>query len=109
MKFGLKDSFWDKIVEVFSNFPQISHAKLFGSRAKGNFRENSDIDIVLFGKDLNLSTLNKIDLKIEDLFMPYQVDLILFETIDNDELINHINRVGVTIFKNQNISEINDN
>jgi predicted nucleotidyltransferase len=98
MKYGLSDSEITDIRSVFSNFPQVDQAILYGSRAKGNYKNGSDIDIVLKGTSLNLSLLATINSQLDDLIIPYKVDLFLFEKIKNKELINHINRVGQNIF-----------
>jgi predicted nucleotidyltransferase len=52
MKYGLKDDVVKKIINVFSKYPQIEKAVLYGSRAKGNYKNGSDIDLTLFGENL---------------------------------------------------------
>ncbi|MCX8482832.1 MAG: nucleotidyltransferase domain-containing protein, partial [Crocinitomicaceae bacterium] len=59
-KFGLLENDMSEIVDVLSQFSSIEKAVLFGSRAKGNFKNGSDIDIAIFGNDLN----SDIDYKI---------------------------------------------
>lgn len=65
------------------------------------YRDNSDIDLVIKGGPINLTTLQEIEYKLEDLFLPYSIDLILYNSINNSDLINHINRVGVTFYKKE--------
>ena len=67
MPFGLKENIIEKVNEIFSSFPQVEEAVIYGSRAKGNYKPNSDIDITLKGNDLSLTELNKISLMIDDL------------------------------------------
>jgi predicted nucleotidyltransferase len=93
-KFELSANTIEAIHSVFSKFPKIQKINVYGSRAKGNYREGSDIDIVLFAPDLSTSDLLKIETKLEDLMLPYKVDLSLFHQIENPDLIEHINRVG---------------
>jgi predicted nucleotidyltransferase len=95
-KFGLTQATIDSINKVFSKYPQIDQAILYGSRAKGNFREGSDIDISLKGKNLTLDDLLKIETLIDDLLLPYKVDLSIYHLIENPEFIDHINRIGVS-------------
>ena len=102
MRFGLKDETIKKINAVFEKFPQIEKAILYGSRAKGNFRNGSDIDLTLVGENLNLSIINKIELEIDDLLLPYSFDISIFHQITNTELINHINRAGKTFYLKSN-------
>ena len=99
IKYGLKAYEIEKIRKVFESFPEIDEALLFGSRAKGNFREGSDIDISLKGRRLSHNLINKIALMIDDLLLPYFCELSIYNRIENPELIAHINRVGKTIFK----------
>ncbi len=102
MKFGLKEETIFKITSVFEKFPQIEKVILYGSRAKGNFKRGSDIDLTLYGKNLNLTLINKIETEIDDLLLPYTFDISIFHQLDNSELINHINRVGKTFYLKSN-------
>jgi uncharacterized protein len=99
MNHGLKKSTVTAIQGVFANYPQIDRAILYGSRAKGNYRNGSDIDLVLVGNELNLSLIFKIELELDDLMLPYQIDLSAYHKIENHELIAHIDRVGVVFFE----------
>jgi predicted nucleotidyltransferase len=94
MPYGLKDETVEAIHNVFAKYPEVDAAILYGSRAKGNFKPGSDIDLTLKGESLNLKLLNKISLEIDDLLLPYNVDLSIYHQIDNPELIDHIERVG---------------
>lgn len=99
---GLKDIHIKKIQSVFANHVNIEKALLYGSRAKGNYRIGSDIDLALLGKNLNLSELLKIENEIDDLLLPYKTDLSIFHKIENHELVDHINRVGQVFYKKKN-------
>ena len=59
MRFGLDDSVIEKLTEVFEANPRVDKAYIFGSRAKGNFRADSDIDIAIKGYDLTLDDILK--------------------------------------------------
>ncbi|MCB2197155.1 MAG: nucleotidyltransferase domain-containing protein [Bacteroidetes bacterium] len=99
--FGLKERVVNQIREVFSHYPQVTEVVIYGSRAMGNFRNGSDIDLTLKGDDLNLTVLGKIDLELDDLLLPYTFDLSIYNQIDNPDLIDHINRVGKVFFLNK--------
>ncbi len=99
MQFGLKESTIKKINRVFAVHSGIEKAILYGSRAKGNFKPGSDIDIVLLAPDITLAELYKIENQLDDLLLPWQIDLSLFQHISNSELIDHINRVGVIFYE----------
>ncbi len=76
---------------------------LYGSRAKGNYRDGSDIDLTLMGDALSHAQLNRIETQIDDLLLPYTIDLSLFEHIDNANLIDHIRRVGVVFYARDDV------
>jgi predicted nucleotidyltransferase len=102
MKFGLKETTIEKICSVFAGFPQVKKAVLYGSRAKGNYKNGSDIDLTLHGKDLTLNVLYKIDQELDDLLLPYTFDLSIFERLSDPEFIDHIQRVGVVFYQRDN-------
>jgi len=97
---GLLDSQIEKMQEVFAKYPEIESAIVFGSRAKGNYKYNSDIDIVIKGENAS-NVSGDIVFDLEDLGIPFEIDLKVFNTISNQELIEHINRVGVSIYVRQ--------
>ncbi|MBD3749098.1 MAG: nucleotidyltransferase domain-containing protein [Sphingobacteriales bacterium] len=96
--FGLKTATIEAIQDVFKKHPELESAILYGSRAKGNYRHGSDIDLTLVGEQLNLTTLQKIENELDDLLLPYQMDLSLYKQIGNKELLEHIERVGKVFF-----------
>lgn len=101
MEFGLKNEILEKIKNICCEFTEIEEVIIYGSRAKGNYKPGSDVDLTFKGKNLSLRIINKISLKIDDLFLPYTFDLSVFTHIENAELLEHINRVGKIIYKKQ--------
>ena len=99
MKYGLTDEQWNKIKSVMAANPRISRVVLYGSRAKGNYKPFSDVDITLVGDELTHEDLNRIILAIDDLLLPYQFDISIFHQLKNDTLIDHINRRGIVIYE----------
>ena len=97
--YGLTPTDLKKILTVFTQYSAVKEVVLYGSRAKGNYRPGSDIDLTLKGVELNLRILNTISAKLDDLLLPYYFDLSIFNQIDNKDLCEHINRVGVTIYQ----------
>ena len=98
MKFGLSKDTIDAICSVLKKYSQIEKVVLYGSRAKGNYRNGSDIDLTLIGKELDLRTLSKVSHDLDDLLTPYKFDLSIFDDIENLDLIDHINRLGVDFY-----------
>ena len=95
LKYGLEEKTIKAIKSVFTKYPEIQKVILYGSRAKSNFKKGSDIDLTLVAPKLNTTDLLKIENELEDLMLPYKIDLSLFHKIDNAELTEHMNRIGV--------------
>ena len=91
MKYGLSDIELNKLREFYARYEDIEEVILYGSRAKGNH-------ISLVGANLTRSRLNQIAFAIDDLLLPYQFDLSIFHKLTNMELVDHIRRVGISIF-----------
>jgi predicted nucleotidyltransferase len=99
MPYGLNDQIIAKIVTVFAACPEIEKVLLYGSRAKGNYREGSDIDLTIVGDAVTQSHLLRIANELDDLLLPYKIDLSLMRQIEDNEVIEHIRRVGVVFYK----------
>jgi len=97
--YGLGTRIIDELKSIFSEFDEIDQVVLYGSRAKGTYRKGSDIDITLFGENLTLQTIFAIQDKIEELYLPYRFDISIYDRIDNEDLKDHIQRVGKTLYK----------
>lgn len=97
MNFGLTIEVIGKIKKVLTQHKEVQLAILYGSRAKGNYKPGSDIDLTLKGEGLDLSKLAKINSDVDDLSLPYTFDFSIYNHINNIELLDHIKRVG-TIF-----------
>ncbi|TKB97538.1 nucleotidyltransferase domain-containing protein [Pedobacter cryophilus] len=102
--FGLKEEDIEAIQQIFSKNEKIEEVILYGSRAKGNYKTSSDIDLTIVTDELTLQELQKIEGEIDDLLLPYQLDLSIFKQISNPDLIDHIKRVGVPFYRKDKIS-----
>ncbi len=97
--YGLEEDIISKIYGVFSKYSQIEKVILYGSRAKGNYHNGSDIDITLKGQDLTLSnSVYPISEELDELYLPYMFDISIFSHIKDENLIEHINRVGLIFY-----------
>ena len=92
--FGLSPSTLGLLRGVLAHHTGINRAVVYGSRAKGAFRPGSDIDLTLDAPSLTLSDLLNIDRELDDLMLPYTIDLSLLQHINNPGLLSHIERVG---------------
>lgn len=99
MKYGLPETAVQKIGAILRRYPQVEKAILYGSRAKGNYKNGSDIDLTLRGRGLTLNVLYKIMDELDDLLLPYIIDLSILDKISDPDVIEHIQRVGVTFYE----------
>ena len=72
---------------------------LYGSRAKGNFKPGPDIDLTLRGDGLTRSLLGDIDMALDDLLPPFEIDVSVYDQLGHAELVAHIDRVGRVIYQ----------
>ncbi|MFI3223302.1 MAG: nucleotidyltransferase domain-containing protein, partial [Methylococcaceae bacterium] len=86
---------------VFKTYPQVDAVKVYGSRAKGNFHERSDVDLVLIGTGIDRFLVADVLLDLADTDLPYAVDLQNYSDIKNRALIEHIDRVGLVIYERE--------
>lgn len=97
--FGLPEQTLTIIRRILADYPAVEKAILYGSRAKGNYRKGSDIDLTLVGDGLDYRMLGEIAGRLEDSPIPYQVDLSILSYIDSPSLLEHIERVGVVFYQ----------
>ena len=95
--FGLKDSEQEVIREVLRRHAEVTAAKIFGSRAKGNFQPASDIDLALWG-NVPASLVVAIAGELDELPLPYTFDVQAYDAIKHQPLREHIDRVGQTFY-----------
>ena len=100
-RFGLKEATVTKILDVLAKYPEVESAILYGSRAMGNYRTGSDIDLTLTGQNLTYRLLSRLENDIDDLLLPYLFDISIFSHIENPDLVDHIHRVGVFLYQRQ--------
>ena len=96
---GLKKSTQEKLNQLFSTYSMIDEVVLYGSRAKGTFKNGSDIDLTIKSKTMTINDLLKLENLIDDLLLPYKVDISLYDQIDNKNLLDHIHNVGLLFCK----------
>jgi predicted nucleotidyltransferase len=96
--FGIKKNTLSEIIELFQKHSCIKKVILYGSRAKGNYRPGSDIDLCLVGRSIEDAVLTQIDDELDGLLLPYQFDISVRNKIFDQSLLDHISRVGKVIF-----------
>ncbi len=96
---GLEQATIRCILDLLVEYPEIRRVILFGSRAKGNYRPASDIDLCLDAPGLDLRRQLEIETRLDDLLLPWKIDIIQQQGIDNPALLEHIERVGIVLAK----------
>ncbi|MDH5602992.1 MAG: nucleotidyltransferase domain-containing protein [Cyclobacteriaceae bacterium] len=103
--FGLKNDDIKEIVSILKGFPEVEQAIMFGSRAMGNYRKGSDIDIALAGQKANFDIALKIGgILNEETYMPYHFDVLSLIDNTNKDLADHIDRHGKLLYRVGDIS-----
>lgn len=101
MRFGLSDETINKISSVFNKYQAIEEAIIYGSRAKGDFREGSDIDLTLKGEKITSEILLSIKNDMDEINTPYLFDISIYQLITSNDLKEHINRAGIIFYKKE--------
>lgn len=94
MKFGLRDEIYNKIKEIADKYTH--EFFIFGSRARMDYRNNSNIDIAILG-DVSDDDILKIRDEFDEIDMEYMIDIVFINEINNDDLIKNIEKEGVRI------------
>ena len=99
MPYGLTDKELQTLQTLFAVNSRIEQVILYGSRAKGNYKPFSDVDIVLVGDALSRADISRLYASIDESSLPYKFDISLLASLKSEELIAHIERVGISIYK----------
>ncbi len=96
---GLTSDEIDRIQGVFIKHSSVEQVYLYGSRAVGNHRPASDIDLAIAGEQVDDRTETAIFFELDDLMLPYKIDICLYEQIKNETLKKHIDEKGLELLK----------
>lgn len=94
-KFGLPDNTYEKIKNLLGSYGEIEHVKIFGSRAKGNYKPYSDIDLVVYGEKITEKLLLHIASELDKLPTPYKFDIVDYKTISNENFKKDIDKFSI--------------
>ena len=96
---GLKDAHREAIIAVIAANDRVERAVLFGSRATGTNTVTSDVDIALFGDRLTLTDQARLAAAVDGIPMAQTVDLLLYDSIQDRTLREHIRRQGIAWYE----------
>lgn len=94
---GLSEEIVSRLIAAIRECGKVTEVILYGSRAKGTYKEFSDIDLTLKGKDMEREDLYPILQRIEDLCLPYELDLSIYASLDYPPLIEEIDKHGIRL------------
>ncbi|MBI9071372.1 MAG: nucleotidyltransferase domain-containing protein [Melioribacteraceae bacterium] len=95
-----------QIISIIEKNSKIEKVILFGSRAKGNFLNGSDVDLALKGNGIILNDILDISIEVENLLLPYKFDFVICDRIKEHALLEHINKVGIVLFERENFNNL---
>lgn len=99
MKYGLPEQSLNTLEAIFKKYSGITKVILYGSRAMGNYKNGSDIDITLeVDETFQYSDLTNIAGDFEESNLPYFVDCSIYKELSNQNLKEHIDRVGKVLY-----------
>jgi len=99
---NLPETISNKIISVLSAEPSVKQAIVFGSRARGDARDNSDIDLALMGCQIPLS----LNTKLRESIGLYSIDIVRIDELDNEDLMASIKRDGIVIYSAQDAATL---
>ena len=98
--FGLPQNTIIEVQAIFTKYPSIEEVIIYGSRAKGDYKKGSDIDLTLKGSVANAELSNIID-ELDESYIPYLFDVSIYNLLQSDSLKEHINSVGKVFYKKE--------
>ena len=99
MKFGISEKSLNIIIQTLSGHPEIKKAAVFGSRAIGNYKNGSDLDLAIYGSMVTEKTVRNLSVQLnEELPLPYYFDVVHYESLTNEDLRDHIDNSGKSFY-----------
>lgn len=95
---GLPNDASEQLLMAIGAHPQVQRVVLYGSRALGRQRSGSDVDLCLHAPEMNLAELLELGAQLDDLLLPWLIDLQLNHLITHEGLREHIQRAGQVVW-----------
>ena len=101
-RFGIYENTFLLMTEAFKSFTEIEKVIIYGSRAMGNHKKGSDIDLAIAGEKVDVHTVKKLSVALnEELPLPYYFDVLDYHALANPELTQHIDREGQLLYSKE--------
>lgn len=100
MSFGLSEKSLNLILDTLRKRKEIEKAAIFGSRSMGNYKNGSDIDLVIYGENITSEITNSISVDLNEILpLPYYFDVVHYNSLDHAGLKEHIDKYGTEFYK----------
>ena len=96
---GIPQANSQQLLELIRSHPHVQKVVLYGSRALGRQRAGSDVDLCLVAPSMALGELLELGAALDDLLLPWQIDLQLRHLIAHEGLVAHIERAGQLLWE----------
>lgn len=99
MNYGIPEKSLELIRKALSKWGEIEKVLIFGSRAMGNYKRGSDVDLCIFGSKVTEEIVNKLSIELNEMLpLPYYFDAIHYESLNNEELMTQIDTYGILFY-----------
>lgn len=104
MNFGIPTKSMTLIKKAMAEIREIERAVIFGSRSMGNYKNGSDVDMVIYGNDITMNLVNKLSMELNEILpLPYYFDIFHYESLENVQLKEHIDKFGKMFYTKEDI------
>lgn len=97
--FGIPENIWQTIIQTFQANNKLDYVYIFGSRARGDYSINSDIDLAVYGKNVSLKDELELMADMDSFYNGYKIDLINLNFVKTKPIYHSILRDGIVIYK----------
>lgn len=99
MNFGLSEKSYRILFDIIRKYIVSGSVVVYGSRAKGDFTDRSDIDIAIRDcSEINDAVVSRMTDEINESDFPYLADIRIYDEIKNNSLKEHIDRAGIVFY-----------
>ena len=99
MPYGLTDREFAKLIELFSQDEKIEYVLLRGSRARGEYRSDSDMDITILGRYIDQTSIEELQKKIESSDISCPVEIYTARLSESEEYLEGVSHEGLLIYQ----------
>lgn len=95
---GISDQTLQAIINTCTTFPSVKRVILYGSRARGDYRNGSDIDIAIDAPEMSDKEFSRLWNSLDDLPIIYTMDIVQLQSLKNEQLLDAIRQEGRVIW-----------